>query len=34
MSYNKNSKTSFTPPQKRFDEMTPEEIDDLLEKLI
>ncbi|MCM1004242.1 MAG: hypothetical protein NC408_07875 [Candidatus Gastranaerophilales bacterium] len=34
MSYSKNSKTSFTPPQKRFDEMTPQEIDDLLEKLI
>ena len=34
MSYSKNSKNSFTPPQKRFDEMTPKEIDELLEKLI
>lgn len=34
MGYSKNSKTSFTPPQKRFDEMSPKEIDELLEKLI
>lgn len=34
MSYSKNSKSSFTPPMKRFDEMTPKEIDEMLEKLI
>lgn len=34
MDYSKNSKTSFTPPKKRFDEMTQKEIDDLLERLI
>ena len=34
MTYEKNSKTSFQPPIKHFDEMTPEEIDNLLEKLI
>ena len=34
MNYEKNSKTSFTSPKKRFDEMTEQEIDDLLERLI
>ena len=34
MIYEKNSKTSFTPPKKHFDEMTSQEIDELLEKLI
>lgn len=34
MTYEKNSKTSFTPPKKHFDEMTSQEIDELLEKLI
>ena len=34
MTYDKNSKSSFAPPKKRFDEMTDEEIDDLLERLI
>ena len=34
MSYNKNSKSSYTPPKKRFDEMTQKEIDELLERLI
>lgn len=34
MDYSKNSKTAFTPPKKRFDEMTQKEIDDLLERLI
>ena len=34
MTYEKNSKTSFTPPKKHFDEMTSQEIDELLEKFI
>ena len=34
MTYDKNSKTSFAPPQKRFDEMTPKEVDELLDRLI
>ena len=34
MTYEKNTKTSFTPPKKRFDEMSEQEIDDLLERLI
>lgn len=34
MTYDKNSKSSFTPPQKRFDEMTEQEIDEMLERLI
>lgn len=34
MSYSKNSKSSYTPPKKRFDEMTQKEIDELLERLI
>ena len=34
MNYENKSKTSFTPPTKHFDEMTTQEIDDLLEKLI
>lgn len=34
MAYEKSSNTSFTPPKKHFDEMTSQEIDELLEKLI
>lgn len=34
MTYEKSSNTSFTPPKKHFDEMTSQEIDELLEKLI
>ena len=34
MTYAKNSKTLFTPPKKHFDEMTSQEIDELLEKFI
>lgn len=34
MSYSKNSKSSITPPKKRFDEMTQEEVHELLERLI
>ena len=34
MTYAKNSKTSLTPPKKHFDEMTPQEVDELLEKFI
>ena len=34
MTYDKNSKTSFIPPKKSFDEMTPQEVDDLLDRLI
>ncbi|MBE7703790.1 MAG: hypothetical protein E7Z89_07060 [Cyanobacteria bacterium SIG28] len=34
MTYSKNSKSSYTPPKKHFDEMTPQEIDEMLERLI
>ena len=34
MTYDKNTKTTFTPPKKTFDEMTPQEVDELLERLI
>lgn len=34
MGFEKNNKTSFTPPQKRLDEMTKKEVDELLEKMI
>lgn len=34
MTYAKNPKASFTPPKKRFDEMTEKEVDELLERLI
>lgn len=34
MNYSKNSKSSFTPPKKRFDEMSDKEIDELLERRI
>lgn len=34
MSYSENPKSTFTPPKKRFDEMTEKEIDELLDKLI
>ena len=31
MSFEKNT---FTPPKKSFDEMTPQEVDELLDRLI
>lgn len=34
MSFEKNTSSSFTPPKKTFDEMTPKEIDELLDRLI
>ena len=34
MTYSKNSKSTYTPPKKHFDEMTPQEIDEMLERLI
>ena len=34
MTYEKNPKTTFTPPKKAFDEMTEKEIDEMLERLI
>lgn len=34
MNYSKNPKTSFTPPKKRLDEMTPQEVDEMLDRLI
>jgi len=34
MTYENNSKSTFVPPKKRFDEMTTKEIDDLLDRLI
>ena len=34
MIYAKNPKTKFTPPKKTFDEMTPQEVDELLDRLI
>ena len=34
MSYSKNPKSSITPPKKSFDEMTPQEVDELLDRLI
>ena len=34
MTYAKNSKTTFTPPKKSFDEMSPQEVDELLDRLI
>ena len=34
MSYAKNPKSKFTPPKKSFDEMTPQEVDELLDRLI
>jgi hypothetical protein len=34
MDYKNDSKSTFTPPQKRFDEMTDREIDEMLDKLI
>ncbi len=34
MTFSKNEKSSLTPPKKRLDEMTPKEVDDLLERLI
>jgi hypothetical protein len=34
MTYSKNPKSKFTPPKKSFDEMTPQEVDELLDRLI
>ena len=34
MAFSKNNNSSITPPQKRLDEMTPKEVDELLERLI
>jgi hypothetical protein len=34
MNYDKNSKTTFAPPKKSLDEMTPQEVDELLDRLI
>ena len=34
MTYSKNPKDTFTPPKKSLDEMTSQEIDDLIERLI
>ena len=34
MTYSKNPKTSINSPQKSLDEMTPQEVDELLERLI
>ena len=34
MIYAKNPKSKFTPPKKSFDEMTPQEVDELLDRLI
>jgi hypothetical protein len=34
MDYKENAKSSFNPPQKRFDEMSEKEIDEMLDKLI
>ncbi len=34
MTYSKNPKPKFAPPKKSFDEMTPQEVDELLDRLI
>ena len=34
MTYSKNPKSAITPPKKRLDEMTEQEVDELLERLI
>ena len=34
MTYAKNPKSKFIPPKKSFDEMTPQEVDELLDRLI
>ena len=34
MTYSKGSKQTFTPPKKSLDEMTPKEIEDLIDRLI
>ena len=34
MGYAKNPKSKFVPPKKTFDEMTPQEVDELLDRLI
>ena len=34
MTYSKNPKSTITPPKKRLDEMTEQEVDELLERLI
>ena len=33
-SYDENPKSSITPPKKHFDEMTPQEVEELIERLI
>ena len=34
MTYSQNPKSKFVPPKKSFDEMTPQEVDELLDRLI
>ena len=34
LGFEKNNVSSITPPKKRLDEMTPQEVDDLLERII
>ncbi len=34
MTFSKNNTSSLTPPKKRLDQMTPKEVDELLERLI
>lgn len=34
MTFSKNNSSSLTPPKKRLDQMTPKEVDELLERLI
>lgn len=34
MNYSKNLENSFIPPKKRLDEMTPQEVDEMLDRLI
>lgn len=34
MGYSKNPQSKFAPPKKSFDEMTPQEVDELLDRLI
>lgn len=34
MTYSKNLESKFAPPKKSFDEMTPQEVDELLDRLI
>jgi len=34
MNFEKNNKSSLTPPKKRLDEMTPQEVDELLDRIL